>query len=408
MRPLLLLLFTGHLASAADWPQFLGPNRDGKAPADVPLITSVPADGFPILWKQECGAGFAGPVVSAGRVILFHRVGERNVVEARETETGKQVWKAEWPSDYRDDFGFDEGPRSSPTVNGGEVFCYGADGTLVALRFSDGKLLWRKDLATELGSAKGFFGRCCAPLVTEKSVLLAAGGEGAGVVAFDRKTGAVQWKALNDEAGYASPIFIHPPQGERVVFFTREGVAGLVPDTGRVVFQEKFRARMHASVNASTPVAVDATHVFTSACYDTGAAVWEIGKGDTLTTSWRGGGKMDCHYSTPVLLDGMLYGFHGRQEQGQELRCVTALDGKMNWSVPLDAGQVTACGKQLVILTQGGELILAKASPDKAPDITARSEILRGGHRAPPALAGGLLFARDKSRLVCVDLRAKP
>jgi hypothetical protein len=201
---------------------------------------------------------------------------------------------------------------------------------------------------------------------------------------------------------------MHPPQGERVVFFTREGVAGVIPETGKVVFTEKFRSRDHASVNASTPVAVDATHVFTSACYEVGAALWEIGKDDALTSSWRSEGKLDCHYSTPVLVDGNLYGFHGRQERGQELRCVTARDGKVNWSTPLDPGHLIACGKQLIVLTERGELILTTASPDKVPDLTVRSEILRGGHRAPPALAGGLLFAKDKSRFVCVDLRAKP
>lgn len=406
MRIFLFLLFSA-VAWAGDWPQFLGPQRDGKAAGDVALIKELPGDGYSILWKRECGAGFAGPVVSGGRVILFHRAGGKNVVEAMEAATGKPVWKEEWGTAYEDDFGFDDGPRSCPTVDAGQVFCYGADGTLTALQFTDGKLLWRKDLEKELHSAKGFFGRACAPLVTEKSVLIAAGGEGAGVAAFDRKTGEVQWKALNEEAGYASPILMRPPQGARAVFFTREGVAGLVPDTGKVAFTEKFRARMHASVNAATPVAVDATHVFTTASYDTGGALWEIGKDDTLTATWRGVGKMDCHYSTPVLVDGNLYGFHGRQEQGQELRCVGANDGKVKWSVPLDAGHVIASGKQLIILTERGELILTTASSDKAPDFSVRGEILRGGHRAPPALADGLLFAKDKSRFVCVDLRAK-
>ena len=404
---LLLLTFSLTLATAADWPQFLGPQRDGKAPADAALLKDVPDDGWKVLWKRECGAGFAGPVVSGGKVVLFHRVGDQHVVEAMDAQSGKVLWKTEWPSAYKDDFGFDEGPRSCPTVEDGVVYCYGADGSLAALQLADGKELWRKDLAAELTSEKGFFGRCCAPLVTETLVLLAAGGDGAGVAAFDRKTGALKWKALKDEAGYASPILMQPPQGPRAVFFTREGVAGIVPDTGKVAFTEHFRAKMHASVNAASPVAVDATHVFTSACYDVGAAVWEIGKDDKLTATWRAGDKLDCHYSTPVLVDGNLYGFHGRQEAGQQLRCVTAKDGTVRWSAPLAAGHVIACGSRLVVLTEGGELILTTASSDKAPPLTARGEILRGGHRAPPALANGLLFAKDKSRLVCVDLRGE-
>ncbi len=406
IRLLLPLTLSVH---AADWPQFLGPQRDGKAPPDTVLAEEVPADGWRVLWKHDCGEGFAGPVVQDGKAVLFSRTGDENVVEAREALTGRALWRTAWATDYRDDFGFDAGPRSCPTISGAGdaavVFCYGADGSLTALSLRDGQVKWRKDLVKELQSGKGFFGRACAPLVTGDLVLVAAGGEGAGVAAFDRQTGALRWKALDHEAGYASPLLLRPPQGERAVFFTREGVAGIVPDSGKVAWTQHFRAKMHASVNAASPVAVDAAHFFTSSCYDVGAALWEIGPDDSLTAKWRAGEKLDCHYSTPVLVEGNLYGFHGRQETGQQLRCVSSGDGTVRWSVPLAAGHVIACGKKLIVLTEDGELILTDASPDKAPALSARSEILRGGHRAPPALANGLLYAKDKSRLVCVDLR---
>jgi hypothetical protein len=135
--------------------------------------------------------------------------------------------------------------------------------------------------------------------------------------------------------------------------------------------------------------------------------LWEIGKDDKLTAAWRTHDKLDCHYSTPVLVEGNLYGFHGRQESGQQLRCVSAKDGSVKWSQSLAPGHIIANKDRLFILTEDGELILTTATPDKAPLLTVRSEILRGGHRAPPALANGLFYARDKSRLVCVDLRVK-
>ena len=177
---------------------------------------------------------------------------------------------------------------------------------------------------------------------------------------------------------------------------------------GKAAWNEHFRAKMAASVNAASPVAVDKTHVFTSACYDTGAALWEIGADDKLTAVWRNHDQLDCHYSTPVLVDGNLYGFHGRQESGQQLRCVSAKDGTVKWSQALAPGHIIENNGRLLILTEDGELILTTATPDKAPPLTVRSEILRGGHRAPPALADGFFYARDKSRLVCIDLRAKP
>jgi outer membrane protein assembly factor BamB len=405
MRPLLFLFFATVL-SAGDWPQFLGPQRDSKAAAGTVLPETMPEDGWNIAWKADCGAGFAGPVVSGGKVVLFHRSKELDTVQAWDVVTGREVWKTTWPATYEDDFGFDAGPRSCPTVHDGRVYCYGADGVLTALNLADGKILWSKDLVKELGSAKGFFGRCCAPLVSGDSVILAAGGEGAGVAAFHRLTGALQWKALEEEAGYASPILLPAADGAPAVFFTREGIAGLAPADGRVLFREPFRSRQHASVNAASPVLTGDGRFFTSACYDVGAAVWELGKNGKLSAVWRAPDKLDCHYSTPVVVEGHLYGFHGRQESGQELRCVRASDGEVRWSQPLAAGHVIAAGGRLLILTEQGELILAAASPDKKPALTARGEILRGGHRAPPALAGGFLYAKDKSRLVAVKLAA--
>ncbi len=406
MRTRLFLLLTA-TAMAGDWPQFLGPQRDSRAAADEVLPEKMPDDGWTIAWKAECGAGFAGPVVSGGKVVLFHRLNGMDTVQAWDAATGKELWKTARPSTYKDEFGFDEGPRSSPTVQDGAVYCYGADGTLTALSLADGKERWRKDLVMELASAKGFFGRSCSPLVIGGRVMVAAGGEGAGVAAFAIKDGTLAWKALEEEAGYASPILIITPDGPRAIFFTREGIAGLDPATGALSFREHFRSRQHASVNAASPVALGDGRFFVSACYDVGAAVWQTGKAGALTTTWRAGDKLDCHYSTPVLVGGHLYGFHGRQESGQELRCISAADGSVKWRTPLAAGQIIAAGNRLLILTEDGELILSNASPDKKPDLSARGEILRGGHRAPHALAGGMVFAKDKSRFVAVKISAK-
>ena len=121
---------------------------------------------------------------------------------------------------------------------------------------------------------------------------------------------------------------------------------------------------------------------------------------------WREKERLDCHYATPVLCGDVLVGFHGRQEEGQELRAVAVADGAVRWAVPLAAGHVVVCGRRVVILTEKGELILADFDGAKRPELKERVSVVRGGHRAPPALAGGLLAVRDKSRLVCVDLRA--
>lgn len=392
--------------SGADWPQFLGPGRDGRAPDDAGLIGEFADGEAKVLWTTSCGAGFAGPVMSGGAVLLFHREGELSVVESWDALTGKRRWKQTWGCSYRDDFGFDDGPRSSPTVADGVVYCYSADGVLTALNEKDGAMRWTRDMVSETGSEKGFFGRCSAPLVSGGLVLLSPGGKGAAAAAFDVKTGELRWKALDHEAGYASPVLLPGKGAERVVFFTREGVAVVDAMTGKAGRLQPFRARMEASVNAASPVVCGPGRFFTSACYDTGAALWEAGEGNELKAVWKEKERLDCHYATPVLCGDVLVGFHGRQEEGQELRAVAVADGAVRWAVPLAAGHVVVCGRRLVILTEKGELILAAMDGAKAPGLKERVSVVRGGHRAPPALAGGLLAVRDKSRLVCVDLRA--
>lgn len=144
--------------------------------------------------------------------------------------------------------------------------------------------------------------------------------------------------------------------------------------------------------------------VFLSACYDVGAALWEIDPaGGKRRETWARGGVLDAHYATPVLIDGNLYGFHGRQETGQELRCIDPLTGDVRWSEAFATGSVIAAGKQLIILTEKGELVIAPADP-KAFKPTARGQILGATTRAIPALADSRLYARDSKRLVCVDL----
>ena len=392
---------------AGDWPQFLGLGRDGRASGNTPLIRAFAEGEAKILWQRKCGSGFAGPVISGGRLYLFHRESGESVLESMDLGTGKPRWRRSWPCAYRDDFGFDDGPRSAPAVSGGRIFCYGADGLLTAVDAEDGSVRWQRDMAKEVGSPKGFFGRSSAPLVVGGVVVLSPGGEGAAAAGFAVETGELKWKALGDEAGYASPVGVDVGGEKQVAFFTREGVALVDPETGKAGPLQRFRSGMEASVNAASPVVTGPGRFFTSACYGTGAAVWEAGAGGRLQSVWRKEDVLDCHYATPVLCGDVLIGFHGRQEEGQELRAVTAADGVVRWSVPMAPGHVMAAGDQLIILTEKGELVLAGARGDRAPGLVERVSILRGGHRAPPALADGLLVARDGGRLVCVDLRAE-
>jgi outer membrane protein assembly factor BamB len=407
MRPLLFALATaaGLLcvpAIAADWPQMLGPTRDGIY-AGPPLNETWPSGGPRVLWRRQIGAGLSGPVVAGQRVVLFHRVLNREVVEAMDAATGKTQWTYGYPTAYRDDFGFDEGPRAAPVVAGGVVYVFGAEGQLHAVDLASGKRVWSEDTMRRFNVPKGFFGAAGSPLVEDGRVIANIGGAKAGLVAFDAKTGKVLWSATDDEAGYSSGVGATIGGRRYAVFLTRDGLRGLDPATGQVRFERAWRARQNASVNAATPI-VRGDAMFVSAEYGPGAGVLRF-DGSKLVDVWMSNEALSNHYATSVLSNGVLYGFHGRQEFGPSFRAVEFDTGKVRWSEDrFGAGSVTLAGNRLLIARENGELMLAAASPDKFTPI-ARAKILPLTVRAYPAVSDGVVYLRNDNTLVAVDLR---
>jgi outer membrane protein assembly factor BamB len=251
---------------------------------------------------------------------------------------------------------------------------------------------------------KGFFGAAGSPLVEDGRVLANIGGsDGAGIVAFNAETGAVLWTATNHEASYSSPVSATFAGRRCALFFTRQGLIGLDPASGKTLFQRVWRSRSQASVNAASPVVVGDL-VFVSASYATGAAVLRVA-GNELTDVWSSDDSLSNHYATSVHHNGFLYGFHGRQEFGPSFRAVALKTGKVQWSVDqFHAGTVTLAGDRLLVLRETGELLLAPATPEAFRPI-AKAQILPPTVRAYPALADGLLYVRNDNTLVCVDLR---
>lgn len=403
LSALALSLFTACSSRGADWPQFLGPTRNGVY-AGPDLAEAWPKEGPTVVWQKKIGAGFSGPVVAAGKLILFHRLGDNETVECLDAHNGKPLWTFEYPTAYRDDFGFDEGPRATPAIVDGKIYTFGAEGALHCLDLATGKKLWNVDAKKQFGAPKGFFGIACSPLVEGNAVLLNVGGrDHAGIVAFDKATGKLLWKATEDEASYSSPAAA-TINGKRYVFcLTRGALAALDPGSGIVFFQHAFRPPMNASVSAATPLVLGDL-IFVSASYGTGAALLRFNERGPEKL-WSGDDILSNHYATSVYHNGFLYGFDGRQEEGCNLRCVELKTGKVRWSKDhFGAGTLMIAGGQLLILSDKGELVRAPATPAGFKP-NARSQILGTGVRAYPALADGRFYARSKDKLVCVDLR---
>ena len=397
----LVLGAVGQVA-AEDWPQILGPERNGvyRGPA---LAETWGAQGPRVVWRKMVGAGFSGPVVAEGRVILFHRVGSEEVVESLDARTGASQWRYAYPTSYRDDFGFDEGPRAVPVVAGGIIYTFGAEGQLHAIDLAKGTRVWSEDAMRRFKVPKGFFGAAGSPLVEDGRVLANVGGPEAGIVAFEARSGKVLWTATSDQASYSSAAGATVAGRRLAIFLTRAGLVGLDPATGRVQFQRPWRARIAASVNAATPLVIGDL-IFISAEYGPGAGVLRV-DGSTLTELWTSDDVLTNHYATSVQHGGHLYGFHGRQEFGQSFRAVELRTGKVRWNQErFLAGTVTLAGDRLLVLRERGELVLAPASPDGFTPI-ARAQILPGTVRAYPALSDGVLFARNETTLIALDLR---
>lgn len=388
---------------AEDWPQFLGPRRDGSYTGEISLAWTK--EGLARVWEKDVGAGFAGPAVAHGKVFLFHRPGNEEKVECLDAATGKTIWSNGYAATYRDSFSFDPGPRAVPTVAGNRVFTYGADGVISAINVSDGATLWRIDAKQEFGSQKGWFGRAPAPLVFENSVLLNVGGDHASIVALDASNGKVKWRAGDDEASYSSPTLATFSGKTNPLFLTRHELVWIDPYTGRSIFKYPFGPKESASVTAATPL-VNGDLVFLSACYGAGSTALRI---DDLKPKqlWASDDVMLNHYATCVHRGDLLFGFDGRQESTPAFSCVDWKTGKLFWRKEhFGGGSVVIAGEHLLILLDTGELILTEASSAAYKELN-RAQLLGSGGRAFPALADGFVYARDKNKLVCLDLRAR-
>ena len=277
------------LRQGSDWPCFLGPSGDSKS-TERGILTRWPAEGPPLVWQLKLGSGYGMPSIAAGRLYQFDREEDTARLRACDAATGKVLWTFEYPSGFEDLYGYDNGPRSSPVIDDGRVYIFGAEGMLHCLDAATGKPQWKIDTAAEFGVTQNFFGVGSTPVVEGDLLIVMIGGSppeskrappgrldqvmgnGSGIVALDKRTGAVRYKITDELASYSTPK-LATIGGRRWCFaFARGGLVGFEPARGKVEFEFPWRAGILESVNASVPVVVNDL-VFISETYGPGSAL---------------------------------------------------------------------------------------------------------------------------------------
>jgi outer membrane protein assembly factor BamB len=403
-------MIAGKMALGGDWPQILGPNRNGQAVGEQ-LADRWPAGGPKVLWRYKLGSGYAGAAVLGERVIVFHRVGSDERVECLSATKGTSLWKADFPANYRGGIDADKGPRCVPLIAEGRVFVFGAAGDLHAVVLETGKSLWSRALFADYRGDEGYFGAGSTPILVGGKLLVNVGGKGAGIVALDPANGKTLWQATDEAASYSSPAAVKIGGQDEAIFITRMNCVLANPVTGKVTTLFPFGKR-GPTVNAATPLAFGGK-LFTTSSYGVGAAFSSLdgGGGKATQSLWTNDDTLSSQYATPIEHNGFLYGIHGREDiPPADLRCLEAATGKVRWSKPdFGVAHLILAGDKLLIQKIDGQIALAAADPAKYREL-ASARISREITRALPALSNGRFFVRSGSgggELVCLEVGAR-
>jgi outer membrane protein assembly factor BamB len=452
------LLHGSSAVHSEDWPWFLGPRHTG-----VSGETNLKPDwtnGPPaVKWKHRLGTGYSAPSILGDRLVVHHRERREEIVSCRAPDSGEVVWQYAYPSEYSDPYGYNNGPRCSPILDDGQCITLGAEGMLTCLNLQDGSLIWQHDLQEKFKLPDWFFGVGSSPILDgERLIVLVGGQPDSGVAAFNRRDGSVLWEATGrstwdgtidansgkpyDWTGtemvvsYSSPIIASIHGRQHLLCLMRQGLVSLDPATGKEYFHYWFRAKVHESVNAACPVVVG-DQIFLSAAYRVGSALLRVNPdGSSFEEVWRDRRNLLAHWSTPIHVDGFIYGFSGRHENEGDLRCIRLSDGKVIWTakgfdgnlnefardrktgqivsvrtgkaVPFPyfgRGSLTQVGDRFVVLGERGTLAVV--------DVKSEGFHERGRFSMPeihypawaaPVISNGKMYLRSEDWLVCIDL----
>jgi outer membrane protein assembly factor BamB len=393
---LVFLLAFATVGRANDWPRWRGPAIDGIS-KETGWLAQWPQGGPKRLWEGSVGVGYSSFSVSQGRVYTLGNVKEVDTVFCFDAESGKDLWKHEYPCSSKDPNGY-HGTRCTPTVDGDRVYTVSREGHFFCFDAAQGTVIWSKEFKKDFGANPPTWGYAGSPLIEKDWVLYEVGAGDAAVVAFNKKTGAVEWKNGSDGAGYSS-LIPFDLGGERMMavfpkdnFVVRRMKDG--SEVGRIPWKTSY------GVNAATPI-IDGKWIFISSGYGYGCALLEVSAGG-LKEVWRNK-NMRNHVNSCVVWQGYLYGF----DEG-ELKCLDYKTGEVKWGTKaFGKGSLTLADGKLILYSQTGKLATAEPSPDGYKEISS-VQILTGKDTwAVPVLANGRIYCRSLEKMVCLDVKGQ-
>ena len=421
------------------WPRFLGTNADSSS-TETGILKDWSDGQLKVRWIQEVGDGYGIGSVEGGDYFHFDRVGNKARLTSRDVSTGHLNWAYEYSTDYDDLYGYDGGPRTSPVIDDKRVYVFGVEGEVHCVDVESGKKIWSVDTAKKFGVIQNFFGVGSSPLIYKNLLITMVGGSpdadqsiapralnqvtsnGTGIVAFDKLTGEVVYKSIDDLASYSSPKITRIDNQDIVVSWMRNNLVAFNPVDGKELWKFPWRARKLESVNASCPVFIG-DRIFISECYGPGSALLEIEAADRFKVLWKddsGRNKsMLAHFNTPVVDGDFLFASSGQHAGGAQLRCLNWKTGKVVWEQSGFArSSILKVDQHLVVLGEYGKLALVKITANEFEQVTEfdpsscvfvdGKKCGLGALRYPcwsaPILSHGMMIIRDKDRVICFDL----
>jgi outer membrane protein assembly factor BamB len=394
-----IILFTT-ASLAADWPQWRGPNRDGYV-ADAALPSTWPK-ALKEEWKVTVGVGHASPLVAKGKIYVFARQGEEEVLLCLDAVTGKESWKSSQPISYQMNpaaMGHGKGPKSTPVVSNGNVYTFGITGVLSCHDASTGKLKWRREFSKQYPKTSPLYGTAMSPVVDNGVLIAHVGGHDKGALtAFDAETGEVKWSNDMDGPAYSSPLIVTLAGVRQVVTFMQKDFVGVDAATGKLLW--KLAAKSAYDTNSVTAIAYKDTLIFSRE--EQGLAAIQLVKQDNEIVPQQrwSNNENQLSLNTPVLQGNLLLGFSVRQK-GQFF-AIDADTGKTVWQGPGRMGENAAMlnlgGKALLLLTNDANLIVLPVNAKEYAPVTQYT-VADSQTWAHPVVIGNRILIKDETTL---------